>query len=356
MIGRLLRTLAILLLLLVLAGGGVAWWAWEQLHAPFRAEGRGPVTVEVAPGASARAILDQLERRGVLKNAALARLYLVHQMGSPLLKAGEYRFDKPLTTPEVLGLLARGQVVTYPLTVIEGLSQFEVADVIARAGFGDTEALLVQMQRRELIADLDPEASNLEGYLYPDTYHFVRGASASEVVETLVRTFRRRFDAEVEPVFTPREDFGLRSLVTLASIVEKETQLDEERQLVASVYANRLRIGMGLYADPTIIYAKKLGGTWDGNLRRVDLKLDSPYNTYRYPGLPPGPICSPSVASLLAAAMPADTNYLYFVSRNDGRHVFASSKEEHDRNVYKWQKLYWKERWAKERAEKESGS
>ena len=144
-------------------------------------------------------------------------------------------------------------------------------------------------------------------------------------------------------------DDGLRELVTLASIVEKECRLDEERPLVAGVYAHRLRIGMGLYADPTVIYALKKLGRWDGNLRRPDLKLDSPYNTYVGPGLPPGPICSPGLASLEAAAAPADIPYLYFVSRNDGSHVFARTLAEHNRNVSKWQKQYWRERWARER-------
>ncbi|MEM9598567.1 MAG: endolytic transglycosylase MltG, partial [Acidobacteriota bacterium] len=204
-----------------------------------------------------------------------------------------------------------------------------------------------EMERTELIADLDPDATRLEGYLYPDTYHFARGTSEAEVVSTLVRTFRSRFERDVAPLLSG-SDLGVRGVVTLASIVEKETQRDDERTLVASVYANRLRIGMGLYADPTIIYAKKLAGTWDGNLRRPDLKLDSPYNTYVVPGLPPGPICSPTVASMVAALRPADSEYLYFVSRNDGTHVFSRTLAEHNRNVYVWQKKYWRDRWARE--------
>ncbi|MEM8996990.1 MAG: endolytic transglycosylase MltG, partial [Acidobacteriota bacterium] len=207
----------------------------------------------------------------------------------------------------------------------------------------------------------DPEATNLEGYLYPDTYHFARGTSEAEIVDTLVETFRRRWAAEIEPLFVERPEsvkpkLDLRELVTLASIVEKETQLDEERGLVASVYSNRLRIGMGLYADPTIIYAKKLDGTWDGNLRRPDLRMESPYNTYRVPGLPPSPICSPTRKSMLSALDPADSEYFYFVSRNDGSHVFARTKAEHDRNVYKWQKLYWRKKWAEERRQRAEGA
>lgn len=251
-------------------------------------------------------------------------------------------------------MLTRGEVETHPLTLIEGLTIDETAMAIAKAGFGELSVLRHQMNRVELIADLDPRAENLEGYLYPETYHFARGTTEKEVIATLVGTFRRRFVAEVQPLLGDWEQLeglaDLRDLVALASIVEKETQRDDERGVVASVYRNRLRIGMGLYADPTLIYGKKIEGKWDGNLRRVDLKTDGPYNTYMRPGLPPSPICSPSVSSLIATLLPAETSYLYFVSRNDGTHVFAETKREHDRNVYKWQKLYWKKRWAEERA------
>lgn len=338
-------------LLALVAAGGAGWWAWQKLHEPFAAYG-DEVVVDIASGTSATAILQLLQAKGVIFDARLARLFLIHRLEDPALKAGEYRFTEPASTPEVLDKLVRGQVLTYPLTLIEGLTIDEAAASIARSEFGDEEILRREMDRAELITDLDPEATNLEGYLYPETYHFAAGTTEREIVETLVRTFRRKLEKEVTPVFAERDDLSLRQLVVLASIIEKETQLDEERGLVSSVYNNRLRIGMGLYADPTIIYAKKLDGTWDGNLRRPDLKLDSPYNTYVYPGLPPGPICSPSAASLVAAAVPAETKYLYFVSRNDGTHVFAETKREHDANVYRWQKLYWRQRWAKERAEK----
>ena len=355
MIRRLLVTASVLLLLTALAAGLLARWAWQEIHRPVSVSaGEDAPTILVEPGTPARAILEGLAAEGVIGDPLLARLYLVHVLDDPPLRAGEYRFEGELGIPAVLDRMIRGAVETYPLTLIEGLTYLEMAEKIAEAGFGDPDVLLEEVSRAELVADLDPAAENLEGYLYPDTYHFARGTPERVIVETLVATFRRRYEAEVAPVWTPSEEFGLRDLVTVASIVEKETQAPEERGLVASVYTNRLRIGMGLYADPTIIYAKKLDGTWDGNLRRPDLSMDSPYNTYRVPGLPPSPICSPSVASLLATAMPAETKYLYFVSRNDGTHVFAESKAEHDRNVYRWQKLYWRERWARERAERHS--
>ena len=284
-----------------------------------------------------------------------ARLYLSRYLDDPTLKAGEYRFTGAATTPEVLTKLVRGEVLTHNVTVIEGLDIETIAAHLAEAGFGDPDEFLRLMRSSELIADLDPLAEDLEGYVFPDTYAFARNTSEAEIVATMVSTFRRHWTDSIEPLLSEDDPRTARDVVTLASIVESETGIDTERPVVAGVYANRLRIGMGLYADPTVIYALKRKGTWDGNLRRPDLEVDSPYNTYRYPGLPPGPIASPGLASLLAAAQPADVPYLYFVSRNDGTHVFARTLAEHNRNVERWQKQYWRERWARERAEPDSG-
>ena len=346
---RLILASFVLLALAVVATGAAGVWAWRALHRPFSGHD-GELLINVESGTGAGAILERLEAEGVLYDARLARAFLVYRLGDPSLKAGEYRFASPMSTPQVLEQLIRGRVVTYPVTVIEGLTLEETADALASAGFGDAETFRLEMRRGDRVADLDPRAETLEGYLYPDTYNFARGTTEAEIVATLVRTFRRRFTSEVAPSLerapVPRT---VRELVTLASIVEKEAQVDEERALVAGVYANRLRIGMALYADPTVIFALKLQGRWDGNIRRPDLKLDSPYNTYVYPGLPPGPICSPGVASMVAAAAPAETDHLYFVSRNDGTHVFAETLAEHNRNVNVWQKQYWLRRWAEEK-------
>jgi len=225
----------------------------------------------------------------------------------------------------------------------------EMSRIVATQGIPPA-AFLQAAREASLVQELDPEAKDLEGYLFPDTYSFPRGTGEAAIVAEMLRTFRARYDAEVVPLRGP-DSPGLRQIVTLASIVEKEARLDEERPRIASVYRNRLRIGMGLYADPTIIFALKKRGVWDGNLRRGDLELDDPYNTYRFPGLPPGPICSPGLASLRAAAAPEQGTFLYFVSRNDGSHVFASTLEEHNRNVERWQRQYWRERWAQERAD-----
>ncbi len=344
---RLLLLLGALAVLAAAAAAGAAWWAWRWLERPYRGYD-GERTVDVRPGQSAAAILAELEAAGILADARPARAYLVYRLGDPPLLAGEYRFDRPLTPPQVLAKLIRGEVVTYPVTLIEGLTLEEAADALAAQGFGDPEILRREMGRSDLIADLDPGAPDLEGYLHPDTYHFARGTTEAEVVATLLDTFRRRFRREVEPLAGGERT--VRELVTLASIVEKESQVDDERPVIAGVYANRLRLGMALGADPTVIYPLKKSGVWDGNLRRRDLELDSPYNTYRYPGLPPGPICSPGLKSLIAAAAPAETEYLYFVSKNDGTHVFATNLREHNRNVERWQRQYWSRRRAQARS------
>ena len=346
---RWLKRLFLLGLLAVLAVAGLGAWAWQELQTPFRAWEGEELIVDVRSGQGAGSILNRLESEGVLADSRLARLYLIHVLKDPPLIAGEYRFTEALDVPGVLAKLTRGEIITYPVTLIEGLTREETADTLAAQGFGERDLFLRAANDPSLIADLDPEAEHLEGYLYPDTYHFARGISEAEIVATLVRTFRRRWQRDVEPRLAPNDPRTPREVVVLASIVEKEALLDTERPMIAGVYAHRLRRGIALYADPTVIYAKKLLGTWDGNLRRPDLKLDSPYNTYVYPGLPPGPICSPAVKSLQAAAVPEKTRNLYFVSRNDGSHIFAETLSEHNRNVQVWQKQYWRDRWAAER-------
>jgi UPF0755 protein len=346
--------LAALLALALAAGGGLSWWSWNTLHSSHKGYTEADLLHEVLPGQDAGTILRDLEGKGVLANAFLTRIYLVRVLGDPPLRAGEYRFDAPVTAPEVLDMLVRGDVVTYPVTIVEGLTMEETAAHLAEQGFGDQQVLLEEMLSPAKISNLDPEASNLEGYLFPSTYSFAKGTSEEEIVTTLVNTFLRIFDHDVRRILAPDEERTPRQIVILASVVEKEARLDEERPVIAGVYSNRLKRGIALYADPTVIFALKQEGRWDGNIRRPDLKLDSPYNTYLYPGLPPGPIASPGLASLQAAARPAEVPYLYFVSRNDGSHVFASTLAEHNRNVNQWQKVYWQKRWAEEKKKQDS--
>jgi UPF0755 protein len=344
---RVLAGLGILLLLL-LVPIGMGLWSWWKLQRPYQGYPGAERLVTVEPGMGVSQALDRLEQEGVLADAKLARSYLIYFMGDPKIQAGDYQFRGPMTTAQVLRKLVRGDVVTRSVTLIEGLTLEETAAHLASKGFGRREVFLELMRSPELIADLDPEAADLEGYLFPETYSFANGTSEREVVATLVKTFRRGYEREVRPRLRPGGR-TLRQVLTLASIVEKEAQVAAERPLIAGVYDNRLERGMGLGADPTVIFALKRLGRWNGNIRREDLRVDSPYNTYRYAGLPPGPICSPGLASLAAAAAPADVPYVYFVSRNDGTHVFAETLAEHSRNVEQWQRRYWRERRAQQR-------
>ncbi len=332
------------LIALVAVAAGLVAWVERELERP-----RGTETIEltIERGAPVTSILEQFEAAGVIGDPLMARLHLDYRRRGETLQAGEYRFEQPMSTVDALDRVIRGEVVTWPVTVVEGLTLRETAERLASAGFGELDAFLAAMASPALIADLDPAAESLEGYLFPDTYAFPRGAGEADIVEAIVRNFRRRVEEHLDAA--SGQGLDPRSLVTLASIVEKEAGAVEERPLVAAVFHNRLTRGIGLYADPTIIYALKMAGTWDGNLRRRDLELDSPYNTYVHPGLPPGPICSPGEHSLRAAAQPADVPYLYFVSRNDGTHVFAETLAEHNRNVDRWQVRYWRERRAAER-------
>lgn len=345
---RVLLGLMVLLILLMVPAA-FAGWSWWKLQRPFKGYPDTEQQVTIAPGTSVIQILQTLQKEGVIADANLARFYLVYYMRDPALQAGDYSFRGPLSTPDVLEKLVRGQVVTDSVTLIEGLTLEEIADRLEQAGLGRREVFLDLMRSPELIADLDPEAPDLEGYLFPETYSFARHSDEQTVVTTLVKTFRQRYEKQIRPLQGNGPSRSLRQIVTLASIVEKEARVPSERPLIAGVYANRVQRGIGLMADPTVIYALKRVGQWNGNIRRSDLQVDSPYNTYRYAGLPPGPICSPGLASLEAAADPASVPYLYFVSRNDGTHVFASTLQEHNRNVEIWQRQYWRDRRARER-------
>jgi UPF0755 protein len=237
---------------------------------------------------------------------------------------------------EVVDKLAKGDVYLRSITFAEGLTIRQMAQVYERAGFGPAADFINAARNPGPIRDIDAQAPDLEGYLFPSTYALPRRATADQLVQRMVTAFRDALTAETVDA-AARRGLTVRALVTLASLVEKETAKAGERPVVAAVYSNRLKIGMGMQCDPTVIYALEREGRYTGNLTREDLRFDSPYNTYRYAGLPPGPIASPGKASLEAAAAPADVPYLYFVSRNDGSHVFSTTLDEHNRNVFEYQ-------------------
>jgi UPF0755 protein len=296
-------------------------------------EGSRPVAppaetiVEVAPGMGTRAIAAMLADHGIIRSRYAFDLW--HAVRGGTLKAGEYQFVQPATLPAVYNRLVRGDVYTRTVTIPEGFNLFEIAQAVEDAQLGSKDKFLAAARKDvSLIADLDPTATTLEGYLFPDTYRFSRHLGPDEMLRAMVKRFRQGAAA-----------VGLEGsyhrVVTVASLVEKETPVAGDRPLVASVLENRLAKGMPLMTDPTVIYAAMLENHYRGTIYQSDLKRDSAYNTYLHAGLPPGPICSPGTASLQAAMHPAESHYLYFVAdpAAAGHSRFATTLEEHTRNV-----------------------
>jgi UPF0755 protein len=334
------RILLALIVLLLLAGaGGFAGLRW--LTSSYKGFDAPEVFVEIPSGTGVNAIGHKLVDAGVVRNNWAFRLAMrVEDEGRPL-KAGEYRFTEAMTPADVIDKLARGDVYLRPLTFPEGLTIAEMGGIFEQHGFGTAKDFIdASTQAVAEIRDIDPDARTLEGYVFPETYALPRRTTAPMLMTLMVDRFKH-VTADLRAEAQAR-GLSLRELVTLASIVEKETAKAEERPLVAAVYRNRLRIGMPLQCDPTVIYALRQAGVYNGNLTRTNLQFDSRYNTYRYPGLPPGPIAAPGRASLEAAARPADVPYLYFVSKNDGSHVFATTLAEHNKNVQQYQVLYFR--------------
>ena len=314
---------------------------WQRASERYRGYTAAEQFVEIPPGTGAAEIGRRLIEGGIIRDEMAFRTALWRTGRARSLKAGEYRFAEPLTALEAVETLARGKVYARPIMFPEGLTIPEMAALYESRGFGSAPDFIEAARNVSLIADLDVRAGDLEGYLFPDTYALPRGTPAPRLVALMVDQFRVAY---TEALQRSAEEQGLttRQVITLASLVEKETGRADERPIVAAVYRNRLRIGMGLQADPTVGYALQEAGRYDGNIRRQDLQIDSPYNTYRYRGLPPGPIAAPGKASLEAALTPADVPYLYFVSRNDGSHAFAETLKAHNRNVREFQILYFR--------------
>jgi UPF0755 protein len=331
------RILTWTIVALLLAGAAGAGWLYYSVGQPYKGYAGSEQFVEIPAGSGSAAMGRRLADAGIVRSATTFRVAVWLSGSGRRLQAGDYRFDTALSAGQVVDKIARGDVYARAITFREGLTAREMAAVFENGGFGSAAEFLEASRNAELIRGLDPAARDLEGYLFPDTYTLPRRVTAAELVERMVVRFQKVMTPELQAQASAR-GLSVRELVTLASLVEKETGKPEERTIVAGVYSNRLKIGMGLQCDPTVIYALMLAGRYDGNIRRDDLRIDSPYNTYRYAGLPPGPIAAPGEASLQAAANPADVPYLYFVSRNDGSHVFSSTLDEHNRNVNEFQR------------------
>lgn len=280
-------------------------------------------------------IAAELKRQGLIRSREVFES--MHLIKGGTLKAGEYRFDHPAKMAEVYDRLRRGDVYTIGLTIPEGSNLFDIAQRVksAHLGHGGSEDFLAAAHKElGLIADLDPSAPSLEGYLFPDTYRFSRETSDEQILTAMVKRFRQS-----------ATELGLQTnyhrIVTMASLLERETPIVAERPLVASVFENRLAKDMPLMTDPSVIYAALLDGRYRGTIYASDLAADSPYNTYRHAGLPPGPICNPGATSLRAAMNPAHTDYLYFVAATanpSGVSKFSATLAEHTHNVQEYRK------------------
>jgi UPF0755 protein len=324
-----------LILIAVLAFAG--WLAWALLTP---VEPPAKTFVMLRPGYSTHRIAAELKSAGVIRSAEAFILWHDFHHGRSL-KAGEYLFEKPANIIDVQKRLRRGDVYFHTVVVPEGFTMFDIARAIEAAGLGPADDFLkVAQSDTALIADIAPNAPSLEGYLFPDTYEFSRMQTMQEMAAAMVKQFRQvahqiglisPTDAAPE-VITPIQPTP-QSIVTMASIIEKETAVANERALVASVYYNRLVKKIALDADPSIIYAELLAGAYSGALHHDDMRFDSPYNTYKHVGLPPGPIGNPGKSALEAAMHPAQSDYYYFVADAAGHHRFARTIEEHNKNV-----------------------
>ena len=314
------RLLKFLLVLAILAAAAVGFYVFL----PY-----GPSSetfVDIVPGIGTAGAAEQLQRAGIIRSKFAFEALKTYKNGS--LKAGEYRFDHPASLLEIYARLHRGDVYTLTLVIPEGYNIFDIAQAVATAGLGSQQSFLsAEQQDTELIKRWNPKATSLEGYLFPDTYKFSRHATPLQMLTTMTKRFGQ------QAARLGLDDSDAERVVTMAALVEKEVHIDSERSLVAGVFENRLAASMPLQTDPAVIYASLLRGTWTGVIHQSELHSDSAYNTYVYPGLPPGPICNPGVAAIKAALHPAQTDFLYFVADAKGETRFARTLQEHDANV-----------------------
>ena len=330
-----IRILVAALLVLLASGAAGAFWFFDTL---WGRRSSAQVEIQIDEGVSARHILNLLEREGLVGSTMASRLYLRGWGRGRRLHYGRYAFEAGLRPVDVLETILDGRVEMFVVTIVEG-SDFEViSEVFVNSGVGSADEWGSLISRVEWIAAVAPEAPSLEGFLFPDTYRFAVGTTAENAARHLVERFLEVFSQErlgaQELWGSPLE------IVTLASMVEAETSVDSERTLVAGVYLNRLRRGMLLQCDPTVVYALKRRKEWSGRLYRIHWEVDDPYNTYRNPGLPPGPINSPGRAALAAAIHPESTPYLYFVAKPGGGHDFSRTLSDHNRAVARWRSAH----------------
>jgi len=309
----------------------IAFIAYALLFSPQTPE--KPVQLQIQPGTGLNKVALDLQNAGVIRSALAVKLLARWNHQSSRIQAGHYQFKDPASPGEILIRLVQGDVEKVSLTVPEGFSLQQIIARIAEKGFGDQEKLMKLATDTSFIQSLEIKADSLEGYLFPETYLFAPGIDEKALLTMMVSQFRNHIDLKLKDD-AKKLGLNLHQWVTLASIIEKEAGMVEEMPLIASVFHNRLKRNIPLQTDPTVIYGIK---DFDGNITRKHLTTPTPYNTYLIRGLPPGPIASPGLAALEAAAHPAATNYLYFVARGDGTHQFSKTLKEHNAAVRKYQ-------------------
>lgn len=295
----------------------------------------GTIKIEIPGGSTVTDIAGILKKKKIIHNYLYFRIYYKLFHSGSFFKTGEYDFAKPLTIEQIIQKLIKGDVVLYKITIKEGMTINETAEYLSQNHQIDQNKFLNSAMKTSLISDLDEKAEDLEGYLFPETYMISKGTTPEDLLKTMVNNFKQSF-SESYRIRAGELDLSVREILTLASLIEKETSSREERFLISSVFHNRLRIGMPMGCDPTIIYALKKEGKWDGDIRWKDLKMDSPYNTRIHRGLPPGPICSPGIHSIEAALFPENSKYLYFVAKDRKTHYFSRNLKEHNWAVRKY--------------------
>jgi len=337
------KVLASIVLVALLAAAGTAAWAWYSLKQPYQGFPSQGVFVDLPHGASSRTVARLLKQNGVVRSSLVFELY-ARRHPKRRLQAGEYFFNHAISGHDVFWQIADGRIYEQPFTVREGETIFDIAQDLETEKLMTADDFLAAAQNPDLIRDIAPHAKTLEGFLFPATYFLPRHPAASDVTAEMVHKFKEEWQ-RIAPPESKQDTTGLEhgrpvaSVVTLASLVERETPKPEERPLVAGAFENRLRKNIPLQCDPTVIYALQDAGQYKGRLTVADLHFPSPYNTYAHPGLPPGPIGNPGQASLRAALDPAPTDYIYFVANTQGGHFFAATLVEHNRNVTRYRRL-----------------
>jgi UPF0755 protein len=321
---RFYLTLSALIVSALLLGGFVV----AHVFIPSSANPE-PVELRVEQGEPFASVVRKLRMHGVIPNEKLFSLWARLTGSDKKIQWGVYRFDASLAPREVLHRLVIGKRVILAVTIPEGLTIKEIAELLAKMQIANRERFLEVAADPELLATFGLSDTGLEGYLFPNTYQFTPMTSEKEVIVTMAEQFRKASDP-ILAQFGENAELSRHEIITLASIIEKETGVEAERPLISAVFHNRLKRNMALQSDPTVIYGLK---EFNGNLTRKDLKDENPYNTYRIPALPPGPICNPSLASIKAALQPADVPYLFFVSKNDGTHIFSEDLDSHNQAV-----------------------